>query len=489
MLIDARSLESGTVREADVCVVGAGAAGITLARELAGGPLRVALLESGGLETDAESQQLYRGRVHGRPYFTLDSARTRRFGGSTWCWHGLCRPLEPSDFEVREWVPESGWPFGLDELRPFYRRAQEVIGLDEFDYQPERWSGEGLEPFSFDGSFESRVFQVSPRRFGVSFRDEVIGAPNVDTYLFANLTSFAASADAGRIRAARVATLSGRRFEVRARVFVLATGGIENARLLLASNDVQAKGLGNGRDLVGRYFMEHPHLVAGGLLRSSQQVSLDFYRARDAGRIQVAGLLIPSAALQRRERLLAFGSFLSPSADLPEFESALASLVAEMDRSGELPARQAVFFMNECEQAPNPASRVRLDDEADALGVPRARLEWRLSNLDRESLRRGHELLAAELGRTGLGRLQVMLDESDLAWPADMVGGRHHMGTTRMHETPERGVVDPHARVHGVDNLYVAGSSVFPTSGASNPTLTIVALALRLAERIREVSG
>jgi choline dehydrogenase-like flavoprotein len=274
---------------------------------------------------------------------------------------------------------------------------------------------------------------------------------------------------------------------VRAQLFVLATGGIENARLLLASNDVQAAGLGNGRDLVGRYFMEHPHLVAGALLRSSEQVSIDFYRAREAGQIQVAGLLVPSAALQRREKLLAFGSFLSPSAELPPFESALSRLVTGMDRPGEEPASRAFFFMNECEQAPNAASRVRLDEDRDALGVPRVKLEWRLSNLDRESLRRGHELLAHALGRAGLGRFQVMLDAEDLSWPAGMTGGRHHMGTTRMHASPQHGVVDPDARVHGVANLYVAGSSVFPTSGASNPTLTIVALSLRLAERIREV--
>ena len=168
MLIDARSLESGSVREADVCVVGAGAAGITVARELAGGPLRVALLESGGFEEDGASQELYRGRVHGRSYFTLDATRTRRFGGSTWCWHGLCRPLEAADFAARDWVPESGWPFGLDELRPFYRRAQEVIGLDAYDYGAERWAGEGLVPFDLGDAFESRVLQVSPRRFGVA---------------------------------------------------------------------------------------------------------------------------------------------------------------------------------------------------------------------------------------------------------------------------------------------------------------------------------
>lgn len=488
MLIDSRAIESGSVREADLCIVGAGAAGITLARELAGGPLKVVLLESGGFDDDPDSQALYRGRVYGRSYFTLDSARTRRFGGSTWCWHGLCRPFEASDFEERPWVPESGWPFGLDELRPFYERAQEVIGLDAFDYGPERWSGAGLVPFALGDDFESRVLQVSPRRFGATYREELVKASNVDVCLFANLTGFAVDENARRVEAARVATLGGRRFEVRARRYVLATGGIENARLLLVSNDVQSGGLGNGNDLVGRYFMDHPHLLAGGLLRASQEVPLDFYRVREVGRIQVAGVLLPSPALQRREQLLSFDAYLSASADFPEFEDALAGLVAEMDRKSEPPARQAVFFMNECEQAPNRASRVVLDDERDALGVPRVRLEWRLSALDHTSLSRGHRLLARELGRRGLGRFQMMLDEEVPGWPAEMVGGRHHMGTTRMHADPRRGVVDADCRVHGVENLWVAGSSVFPTSGSANPTLTVVALALRLADGLGEVS-
>jgi len=152
--------------------------------------------------------------------------------------------------------------------------------------------------------------------------------------------------------------------------------------------------------------------------------------------------------------------------------------------SGEQP--QALFFMNELEQAPNPASRVKLAPEKDALGMPRAQLEWRLSGIDKQSARRTQELLARALGGAGLGRLQILLNEDDHSWPAELGGGRHHMGTTRMHEDPKQGVVDADSRVHGLDNLYLAGSSVFPTAGAANPTLTLVALALRLADHLVE---
>jgi choline dehydrogenase-like flavoprotein len=237
---------------------------------------------------------------------------------------------------------------------------------------------------------------------------------------------------------------------------------------------------------VGRFFMEHPHVLAGALLPSSAALSLDFYRARPAGRAQVAGYLTGSDTLRREERILAFSAFLAQDdVPLPDFERALAPLVREIDGREAEPARRAVFFMNELEQAPNPSSRVRLSDERDALGVPRVQLEWRLSGIDKLSIRRSHLILGRELGRAGLGRFQIMLSDDDHHWPPELGGGRHHMGTTRMHRDPRQGVVDPDGRVHGLANLYVAGSSVFPTSGAANPTLTVVALALRLADHLK----
>lgn len=478
MLQDARSVPRDAAIETEVCVVGAGAAGITLARELSGRPFRVLLLESGGLEEDSATQDLYRGTVFGRNYFQLDVCRTRRFGGSTWCWQGLCRPLDPIDFEVREWVPYSGWPFSAETLRPYYERAQQVLHLERFAYDGADWA-DPEPPLPFVGdAVRSGVFQVAASRLGELYREDVDKAPNVDTFLFANLVGI--EAEAGRVTGLRVATLSGNAFTVAARHVVLATGGIENARLLLVSE------LGNQHDLVGRYFMEHPHVVAGAFLPSSAELPLGFYRARRRGRVQVAGYLATSDAAQRRERLLGSCSFLAQEAPLPGFEVDLASVVREMDRPRAAPAARAVFFMNELEQAPNPASRVRLSEDKDALGMPRVRLEWRLSGIDKRSARRAHEILARALGRAGLGRLQIMFSDDDHVWPPELGGGRHHMGTTRMHEDPRQGVVDADGRVHGLANLYVAGSSVFPTGGAANPTLTLVALALRLADHLVE---
>jgi choline dehydrogenase-like flavoprotein len=486
LLNDARKVPDGTLIETDVCIIGGGAAGISMAQQWAGGSLDVTLLESGGLAADADTQALYRGRVFGRPYDRLDEARTRRFGGSTNCWHGMCRPLDALDFEERDWVPGSGWPFGLAELWPHYQRAQRVCGLAAFEYGAERWTLPGKPPIPFtNNAIESRVFQIAPRRFGVLYRKSLERARNVTVHLNANLVEFETDADARRVERAQVATLAGGRFVVRARHFVLATGGIENARLLLASRGARQTGLGNDHDLVGRYFMEHPHLIAGSWLPSSASIPVGFYRARAAGEIHVAGLLTPSGRAQREERILSFASFIARDAELPEFEGPLARFIAEMDGAPD-PASRAVFFMNVLEQAPNPLSRVRLIEERDALGMPRVQLEWRLSPLDKRTLWKGHRLLARALGRAGLGRLQVLIEEDDHSWPTGLGGGRHHMGTTRMHVDPKRGVVDANCRVHGIANLSVAGSSVFPTSGSANPTLTLIALALRLAEHLTQ---
>ncbi len=488
MLIDARSIPQGTSVETDVCIIGAGAAGITLALEFAGRPFRVCLLESGGFEPDAETQALSRGRVFGRAYYSLEEARVRRFGGSTNSWQGICRPLESSDFEARDWVPHSGWPFGAEVLRPYYERAQELCRLEAFGYDGERWASAERPLLPFEaGVVESRVFQIAPIRFGEIYRKDVTKAPNVDTFLFANVVELEASENGRIVERVEVACLAGNRFSVRARLFILATGGIENARLLLASNRVQRAGLGNAHDLVGRFFMEHPHVISAAFLASSARIPLDFYRARPVSRAEVAGLLTLSEETRRRERMLSFGCFPPQDAELPEFEVSLARMIREMDGRAGAAAERAVLWMGVGEQAPNPESRLRLTDERDALGMPRVQLEWRLGALDKRSLRRAHEILAREFGRAGLGRLQLLLGEDDYQWPPELSAGRHHMGTTRMHPDPRRGVVDARGRVHGLANLYLAGSSVFPTSGSAGPTLTLLALALRLADDLKEV--
>jgi choline dehydrogenase-like flavoprotein len=154
--------------------------------------------------------------------------------------------------------------------------------------------------------------------------------------------------------------------------------------------------------------------------------------------------------------------------------------------------RRGLYVVARAEQAPNPASRVMLSEERDAFGLPRIALDWQLLDVDKRSLKVTMEALDRELRRLSLGRVEpsAWLDEPETPWVADPlvsnhpVGGYHHMGTTRMATSPRRGVVDADCRVHGLGNLYVAGSSVFPTGGWANPTLTILALALRLGDHL-----
>ncbi len=307
--------------------------------------------------------------------------------------------------------------------------------------------------------------------------------------------------------AVRVACLTGNRYRVRARRFVLATGGIENARLLLASNAVAASGLGNEHDLVGRYFMDHPSFDAGTItFDGSSAIAL-----APLGSGVDAGFGLPRA-VQEQEKLLNFNCHVRPASrdafDPPGY-AALRTLGRGLSR-WRLPAdwqglvgdvaadlggaagglwqrlfREPGVLVAHVypEVAPQRDSRVLLSTERDALGVPRADLDWRIGDIDRRTIVRGLERIGAGFARAGLGRLRIdeWLLEPGFALPE---GSFHHIGTTRMAEDRRQGVVDPDCRVHGMRNLFVAGSSVFPTCGFAPPTMTIVGLTLRLADHL-----
>jgi choline dehydrogenase-like flavoprotein len=505
VLLDARHLPDGSEIESDVCIVGAGAAGITLARELAATRLTVCLLESGGLEPDALTQSLCRGDNVGLAYYPLEANRQRAFGGTTWLWAGWCRPLDKLDFEVRPWIPDSGWPFEKTELLPFYRRAHAVCDLGPFEYDPAYWQDRlrlSCLPLR-DAEAVSKIYQLSaPTRFGAAYRDELTRASNVRVVLYANVMEIEATEGAAAVTRLRVACLGGARFTARARYYVLAAGGIENARLLLLSNRSQPPGLGNANDLVGRYFMEHLHFPAGAIrLTRAQGAALAFYR-RD-GRAAVARLFLPHT-IQEREQLLNcsckpepayWSDRLGLTTTLRRASSAarrLRRLLArEDDQQRPSPQTKRLRLHHTLEQAPNRDSRVTLSDERDPLGLPRVRLDWRTTMLDRRTAARAPQLIGDAFRRAGLGQLEIDPHDDDRAWPPPPLQGLrgHHMGTTRMHLSPRRGVVDAQCRVHGIANLFVAGSSVFPTAGAGTPTLTIVALALRLAEHLKTLTG
>jgi choline dehydrogenase-like flavoprotein len=517
MLVDFRELESGQLFEADVCVVGAGAAGITLAHELAGTNRSVIVLESGGLDFERDVQDLYAGtNIH--RYFSLTTSRFRMLGGTTHVWGGWCAPLDEIDFGVREWVPHSGWPITKQDLLPFYQRAQPYCELGRYRYDVSQWPSISADTLNLDPTkLAHRMWQLSPpTRFGSVYLAALSDASNVTVMLHATVVEISTDESATRARSVRIADLSGREATLRAKVFIVACGGIETARLLLASNRIEPAGLGNRSDALGRYFMEHPHPDAGGVLLTDHAASLRAYGVTTLGQRRVTVGIGPSADAQARLGILnssvavaqslhsdptdAWASLIKLSRAFRERRwpdsagSHIFNVLRDLDdvvheaylRSADGEVR-GFYLTARTEIAPNPSNRVTLDHERDALGVPRVRLNWNVSSLDRESVATTMRLIAEEFGRLGVGRLRVneLLFTDDNRWCENLSWFGHHMGTTRMSDDAGKGVVDSDCRVHGIANLYVASSSVFPTSGFANPTLTILALAVRLADHIK----
>lgn len=517
MLVDFRQLDDGAALETDICIIGAGAAGISMALTLAESRRRVLLLEGGGLEFEPDTQALYEGEVVGAPYASLDLPRLRFFGGTTNHWDGHCRPLDPIDFEVRPWVPFSGWPIDRTTLDPFYETAQKVCELGPMQYDTAKWEGLSGKIVPFDAArVKNRMWQYSPpTRFGERYRDDLEQSKNVTVLLHGNAIELLTPRSAGRVDGVRIKSLQGKERTVRANVFVVACGGIENPRLLLSSNKVHSAGMGNEHGLVGRFFLEHPHAIVAYAIPTSKQENYEAYYSS----VEIAGVPIQvkpgiSEDVQKRLKILngcidiGYGYDRSPGylglfnivrnlkrGRVPDaFGESLVRVISDLGGAGTGLYRHAtgenvMWFGSNFEQAPNPDSRVTLSTERDALGSPRAKLDWRLSPIDKHSVRVACKIVGEELARLGLARMRM--DEwflaDDTTW-VDLAGHFHHMGTTRMSDDPSRGVVDKNCRVHGMSNLYIAGSSVFATAGYANATLTIVALALRLADHLRHRS-
>lgn len=533
MFIDTRQVSDGKALIATVCIIGGGVAGITIARELEKQGIDTCLLESGGLEPDHQTRDLYRGEATGLHYQFADGCRARFLGGSSNCWGGWSRPLDAWDFEQRDWVPHSGWPFGLDHLEPYYRRAHDVLRLGPVNFDPAFWEQaigrQDVRRIPLKSNqVRDTISQFSPPvRFGRHYRRELKHARYVRVFLYANVTQIVPDPLCTRIMQVRVQTLSGKHVTVAARLFILATGGIENARLLLASNQTAVAGLGNQQDLVGRFFMDHPRLLSGDVHFSSEWSRNKLYdikynymnSAVAAHGIHIAAQLALTPQTLEKEKLLnARICFCSEfpgegsrgaqalfrckqallSKDQPGWRLRDDMLTMTKDPMNTLAYGftrlfhpraliKKISFQVIIEPVPNPDSRVTLSSvQKDRLGMPRVEVDWRLDPLVRRTGDRSLSLIADELRQSGVADVILGPSMESHGWPATLEpeGTWHHMGTTRMHTDEKRGVVDANSKVHGLANLYIAGSSVFPTAGANFPTITITALALRLAEHV-----
>lgn len=536
MFIDTRNFDTDSIVNASVCIIGGGVAGITMAMELDRKGIDVCLLESGGFKPDNSTRDLYRGQDVGLPYSFSDGCRSRFLGGSSNCWGGWCRPLDPWDFEKRDWIEHSGWPFSLNELMPFYERTHGLLKLGPKNFDPAYWeklinrSDVRRMPLT-SGKVRDTISQFSPPvRFGKLYRDELRNSRHVRVYLHANVLDIETKNSAQTVSSVRVATLSGRKMSVTAKIFVLATGGIENARLLLASNKTHADGLGNANGLVGRFFMDHPRLQSGNIRFSkpwdtNKLFDIKYHymnSAVAANGVHIAAQLALTPETLRTERLLnarvwfssvfpgegteaAQALFRCKQALLKKEQMGwsltrdLRSMISHpIDTVGYGVTRlfhpriliRDVKFQIIVEPEPNPDSRITLSaTEKDTLGMPRVCVDWRLRKSVQHSVDRTLAIISDELVQSGVASVSLDPPIEGGAWPSSLEkeGTWHHMGTTRMHDSPKQGVVDRDCRVHDMNNLYIAGSSVFPTAGANFPTITIAALTFRLAEHIHQV--
>ncbi len=480
MLIFFDRAQGSVPKSCDLLVVGAGPAGLTLALEVARArsDFLVVIAEAGGLEPPPpELGDLYAGRSLGAPY-PIETSRLRYFGGTSGHWGGWCRPLDSSDLLPAPAGAGPGWPIARSDLYSALQAAHTWCEIPNSSYDASeilaRHPGRLLD-LRDSALFDNALFRFSPpTRFGTRYRPDVETQENLNCVL--NAAAVRLLIRDRTCEGVLIKSINGAARVIEASMVVLATGGMETTRLLLqtaARPDIAIDGLRS--PALGSYFADHPGLRPGELLAPAGLRYARFDEQTGA----VMPLIVPRPkAMQERNWMnacIALNPLPAGGDDRPSYAGNPGFGLA-----GEH-WRYRVHMIVEPHAVSE--SRITLDQQTDRLGVPRLRLDWRVSRRTIESGVAIFAALARELGRLGLGRGRILPVDvaAEIAAPSH---GFHHLGTTRMADSPSEGVVDRNLRVHGSDNLYVVSSSVFPRFGFSNPTLTIVALACRAAAHL-----
>lgn len=550
MIKNIKNIPPDSNLNADICIVGAGAAGVAIALALSGRGLKILLLESGFEKNHQDTQALYRGevvdeRLHSPP----DKYRLRRLGGSTAIWGGRCMPFDPIDFEKRDYLPGSGWPIAYEDLLPYFKMANRFLEAGEYAYDADKVFDPIKQPM-FEG-FKSDVLLTNnmerfscPTNVGSRYHKRLELAQDIEVILGANCTGIRLNSNADHVNHLDIRSLDQHQYRVIAKHVVLATGGIEVARLLLASNDICKNGIGNQNDLVGRYYQCH---IAGNLgkltifgantkVRHDYEVSAEgiycrrrmSLTAESQRRLKVGNMVArlhfpkivdPSHRIGVLSGLFLAKNFISyeygkrlkdgnatPSTYLKHFINIITDPIDTLMFLYKWVTRRtlatrkfpSVILNNKSnqftleihsEQYPNPNSRIALLTEKDTLGMPKVKIDWQYLPEDIDSVKKSLDVFVEEFQKSGIGTFEY--DPEQLEEDLTRFGayGGHHIGTAKMGTTPETSVVDADCKVHHVDNLFIASSAVFPTSSQANPTLTITAISLRLADHLAKILG
>jgi len=523
MLINGDDLKNQKTIKASVCILGGGVAGLTLAKELKESFSDIVLLESGSNEYTQQAQNLYKANSVSPYYPDTSVSRLRFLGGASNHWANNTSPFTPIDFEMREWIDNSGWPITFDDISPYYKKAAQYCGTGDDGYLNDYWFKllNQKDSFSSQANIETMIAKAAlpPTRFFYAYGEELAGSHNVTIYKNSNVVDIDYSSSTAKITKVYFENYNGIRHSVEADYFVVCFGGIENARMMLLFNEKYNNKLGNKFDNVGRYFMDHPmvspvHVHTGGdktlqnfssVVESKAIVSFYSLTEKALKNFKTTNIRLPLGPASEYELSDGISSFhiLNQSfakGKLPDdFGSHLSNFVMDMDMVIEAISRKSFdtpLFESAndfdgfnsrimLEQAPHRDNQIKLGNTKDSFGIPRVDIKWELKAIDRERLWRSLEVFSLAVGEADLGRVRLLKERSDRLFGDQMGFGHHHMGTTRMWVDESKGVVDGNQKVFGTNNLYIAGSSVFTTGSHVPPTLTIVAMTIRLAEHIK----
>jgi len=512
----------------DVCIIGSGPAGATIAQELSGGPLRVAILESGSFERRDSADELNAVESVGWPRIGDQwLVRNRIVGGTSHTWSGRCVAFDDIDFEQRDWIPNSGWPITAKEIKPYLERASSYLGLNSeiLSQNKEFWTTtkhkkpsyefdeKKIRPYFWQFS-RDKIKSSDHMRFGIHLKSSL--ADNVTLITDATVCQINLKSSGNEVEMVEVASPDGRRYLIKASFVIACTGGVENARILLWSDGVFRDGIGNQFGVVGRYLMDHLRgPIAKFPIPGTELLRREFghYRIK-TGHVFSYGMHL-SPNVQQAEKLVncaawlegriadddpynALKRWIKANPKLPEDASFILKNLGFLgrgikdrvfDRKGLIRKIDCLNLVGMCEQIPDPESRLVLSDVRDHFGVPIPRIDWRIHKQEEQTMKRMGELVALEFSRIGLQapELDTWIVKNEHI-PQNFRDVAHPIGTTRMGSSPKNSVVNRECQVHDVKGLYIAGSSVFPTSSHANPTYMIVALAIKISDAIKSQS-